>query len=108
MARTEAAFREVNEAIARTARRSGTTEAHFICECSDLACAEHVPLGLAEYEALRADPTRFLLAPGHHAPGYERVLDRTGSHESVEKLGSTMRTIARRLDPRSRPQPEIT
>jgi hypothetical protein len=108
MARTESAFREVNEAIARTARRSGAAEAHFVCECYDLECAERVPLGIAEYDALRADATRFLLVPGHHAPGYERVLDRSDSHETVEKLGSRMRRIARRLDPRARPQPEIT
>ena len=108
MARTESAFREVNEAIARTAGRSGAAEAHFVCECSDLECAERVPLAVDEYDALRANPTRFLLAPGHHAPGYERVLERSGSHETVEKLGSTMRRVARRLDPRARPQPEIT
>src|SRR5947208_2900686 len=60
-ARTESAFREVNERIAENAHRfdSGSTE--FICECDDSTCSERVEITLEEYERVRADGTRFLL-----------------------------------------------
>jgi hypothetical protein len=108
MARTESAFREVNEAIARTARRFEAGHVQFICECSDPECAERVSMALREYEALRARPTWFVLAPRHHQPGLERLIERTADYEKVEKVTPTLRRVVRRLDPRSRPQPEIT
>jgi hypothetical protein len=108
MARTESAFREVNEAIAGTAARFGSGDAYFVCECADPECAQRVEMTLPAYDELRADPTRFVLAPEHHVPGRERVVGRTADYETVEKLGARMRRIVRRLDPRARPQPEIT
>ena len=42
MARTESAFREVNEAIAKTAERFEATEADFVCECADPDCAHRI------------------------------------------------------------------
>src|SRR5947208_1090693 len=53
-ARTESAFRDVNERIAENAQRfdSGSTE--FICECNDSACSERIEVTLGEYERVRA------------------------------------------------------
>ncbi len=102
MARTESAFREVNEAIARTAERFEVDDAHFICECSDAACADRIPAELDDYEEVRSEPTRFLHAPGHRAPGVELVVEETGDYDVVEKRTRTMRRIVRRLDPRTR------
>jgi hypothetical protein len=101
MARTEAAFREVNEAIAETAARFDADEVDFICECADPQCAHRVTAELDEYEEVRAEATRFLLAPGHHEPEVERVVERNGEFDVVEKVVPLMRRIVRRLNPRA-------
>ncbi|MDX6453376.1 MAG: hypothetical protein QOH16_3425 [Gaiellaceae bacterium] len=101
MARTEAAFREVNEAIAETAARFESEEADFICECADPACAHRVTVDLEEYEEVRADGTHFLLAPGHHQPKVERVVERTGEFDVIEKVTPLMASIVQRLNPRA-------
>jgi hypothetical protein len=104
MARTEAAFREVNEAIAETAARFEAEEADFVCECADPRCAHRVTAELEDYEEVRSEPTHFLLAPGHHKPEVEQVVERTGEFDVVEKVTPLMARIVRRLNPR--PDPE--
>ena len=111
MARTESAFREVNEAIAETAERFEAEEADFVCECADPQCAHRVTAELDDYEAVRAEPTHFLLAPGHHEPDEAQRLrcaagnvERTGDFEVVAKVKPLMASIVRRLNPR-RPDP---
>jgi hypothetical protein len=103
IARTESAFREVNEAIAKTAERFGADEVDFVCECADPDCVHRVTAQLEEYEEVRAEPTRFLLAPHHHEPTVERVVERTSEYDIVEKVERTVARIARRLNPRARP-----
>jgi hypothetical protein len=100
-ARTESAFREVNERIAENARRfdSGSTE--FICECNDSACSERIEITLEEYERVRADGTRFLLAPGHGDGSIEKVVDHRGHFVVVEKVQTAARALVRRLNPRA-------
>jgi hypothetical protein len=103
MARTESAFREVNEAIAKTAVRFEAEEAEFVCECADPECAHRVTAELDDYEEVREKPTRFILAPGHDEPEIERVVDSEGEYVVVEKFGETIRRIVRRLNPRTSP-----
>jgi hypothetical protein len=100
MARTESAFREVNEAIAETAERFQAEEADFVCECADPQCAHRVTAALEDYEEVRAQPTHFLLAPDHHQPEVEQIVERTGEFEVVEKVTPLMARIVRRLNPR--------
>lgn len=101
IARTESAFREVNEAIARTADRFDAEEADFVCECADPECVHRVTAALEDYEDVRAEATHFLLAPGHHEPRVERVVQRTGEYDVVEKFETTVARIVRRLNPRA-------
>ena len=101
MARTESAFREVNEAIAETAARFEAEEAEFICECADPQCVHRVTADLEEYEEVRSEATHFLLAPGHHEPEVEHVVEQTGELEVVEKVAPVMAKIVRRLNPRA-------
>jgi hypothetical protein len=101
MARTEAAFREVNEAIAETAARFDADEADFICECADPQCGHRVTAELEDYEDVRSDGAQFLLAPGHHEPKVERVVDRGEEFDVVEKVAPLMARIVRRLNPRA-------
>jgi hypothetical protein len=101
MARTESAFREVNEAIADTATRFLSEEAEFVCECADPHCADRVTAELEEYNEVRSEGTYFILATDHHEPTVERVVERTGAFEVVEKTAPIMARIARRLNPRA-------
>lgn len=103
MARTESAFREVNEAIAKTAERFESTEADFVCECADPHCAHRITAELDDYEDVRAEPTHFLIAPGHDVPRIERVVARNDGYHVVEKFGATIANIVRRLNPRAHP-----
>lgn len=102
-ARTEAAFREVNERIAENARRFEAGSTEFICECDDPRCTERVEATLVEYEAVRADGTRFLVAPGHSDKTIEQVVARNDGFAVVEKVQETARAVARRLNPRAKP-----
>ncbi len=101
MARTESAFREVNEAIASTAARFDAQQTDFVCECADPGCAHRLTAELDEYEEVRSEPTRFLLAPGHEEPRIERVVERNGEYHVVEKFGAVVTPIVQQLDPRA-------
>jgi hypothetical protein len=85
VARTESLFRDVNERIAETAKRLGAEYAEFVCECADPECSERFQAQLEEYEEVRSDGTRFLVAPGHEEPKYDRTVERSQEHRVVEK-----------------------
>jgi hypothetical protein len=100
-ARTEAIFREVNEAIAKTAVSFDASEADFVCECADPDCAHRVTASLESYEQVRSDGTHFMLVPGHEEPSVERVIDRTpATYWVVEKFSEVLSRNVRRLNPR--------
>jgi len=99
-ARTEAIFREVNEAIARTAKGFAANEADFVCECADPDCAHRVTASLQSYEQVRSDGTHFLLVPGHDEPTVERVISRTPAYWVVEKFSEVLSRNVRRFNPR--------
>jgi hypothetical protein len=107
-ATTEALFRDVNERIAESAERFDATESDFVCECSDPNCTHRVSASLKEYEQVRAEPTTFLVAPGHEAADIERVVSDRGHFRVVEKFRAAMRRTVVRLDPRNRPAPGET
>ena len=65
IARRESLFRDVNERIAETAENLGSEDAVFVCECAAAGCDERLPAQLDEYQQVREDGVRFLVAPGH-------------------------------------------
>jgi hypothetical protein len=99
LARNEAFFREVNERIREVADRFGGDEYEFVCECSDPNCSARISLTAAKYERVRANGTRFVLAPGHEVPSIENTIADEGDHVVVEKRGEAGAT-AEELDPR--------
>ena len=102
IARAEALFRDVNERIAEAAERFDSTEAAFVCECSDKTCTERVDASLDEYERVRSDGTHFLIRPGHEDTRVERVVERRGDRVAiVKKFNAAIAKAVRRLDPRS-------
>jgi Tfp pilus assembly protein FimT len=102
IARTEALFRNVNERIAESAARFSADTTRFVCECSDQTCTDRVDATLVEYEEVRAEPTHFLLRPGHEDTRVERVVERRGRrHAVVQKFNELVARNVRRLDPRA-------
>lgn len=105
VARNEARFREHNEwAKASNAahRWVDPPVPDWSCECGWENCHEPVRVSVAEYEAVRSNPTRFLVVPSgdHVAPEGERVVERHANHWVIEKVGLAAAT-ATALDPRS-------
>jgi hypothetical protein len=103
LADNESLFREVNERLKELGESFSVVaeRAEFICECGDAECTERVSLTLGEYEAIRAEPTRFLVRPGHVAPDIEVVIKEDERHAVVEKRDPEAVEIAERFDPRS-------
>jgi hypothetical protein len=104
VAQNQATFREANEGIEQAARENDVDGGGlpFICECSDTACVKILRVKLADYETVRATPTHFICAPGHHraAEGWGSVIDRRDGYDVVEKIGDAA-AVAEMLDPRS-------
>jgi hypothetical protein len=96
--KNEGLFREVNERIGEI---SQGTPAEFICECGDKDCRSPVRLSTAEYERVRAEPTRFLVRPGHEMPEVERVVERHEQFFVVEKDEGGPAALAVETDPRT-------
>jgi hypothetical protein len=90
LALNEALFRDVNERIREISDTFGQKDAtyNFLCECSDPMCAEKVVLTPAEYEHVRAESTRFVVAKGHAMPEIESVVEQARDHVVVEKEGA--------------------
>ena|SRR5438477_12246937 len=101
LAKNESFFRQVNERIKDVADGlEGAQSYEFLCECSDPGCTERIELKRTEYEWIRANPARFVLARGHAAPEIEQVVERNHDHVVVEKRGIAAR-IAAKLNPRT-------
>ena len=87
--RYEELFRRVNERVAELNELFGhlLPKAVWTCECSRLECIERVETTQAEYEAVRANPGRFLIAPSdeHISAETDYVVERTERFWVVEK-----------------------
>jgi len=108
LAKNEALFREVNERVVDVTQsfaRSldlGDEIDGFVCECSDPLCLDRVgPLTVEEYEAVRRDARRFIIAPNHQAPDVESVVEKRQRYWIVEKSEGIPSEVARERDPRS-------
>jgi hypothetical protein len=103
LAQNEALFREVNEKVEAVAAVHGSDDHvyEFYCECSNADCSLQVPATLADYEAVRAHPRRFLIRPEHWLPDIETVAEKTEAWWVIEKEGEAGRFVEH-LDPRSR------
>ena len=102
LARNENLFREINERVREIAAAHGR-DAHlysFHCECSNTDCTLRVTVELADYERVRAQGNRFLVATGHDLPEIERVVEQAGSWWMIEKEGDAGE-LAEQLDPRN-------
>jgi hypothetical protein len=105
-ARNEAIFREVNERIVELETGLTGNGPHdpllvgFVCECPREDCNETLEVTRSQYEAVRGNPLRFLVLPGHEDGDIAHVVERHSSYLVVEKEGEAGE-IAREQDPRS-------
>jgi hypothetical protein len=76
-----------------------TEKLSFYCECADPHCFDRVYLTAPEYEAIRADSSRFAVVPGHVYPEAETVVEEADGYDVVEKI-KHVRGITERTDPR--------
>lgn len=97
---SEAVFREINEAIERGQWPGDESDqASFRCECARLGCTQIIEMTVADYEVVRANPRRFVVAIGHEQPEIETVVERKGDYAVVEKRDEAAH-VARETDPR--------
>jgi hypothetical protein len=99
----EILFREVNERLAGMRNPAVDLAGHFdfICECANRDCDARVALTVAEYEAVRAEPTAFVLRPGHELAEIESVVTKMDRFSVVRKLAGEPAELAIEHDPRS-------
>jgi hypothetical protein len=101
IAANEAAFRDVNEGIARGQwPGEGDEPRGFRCECARLGCNRLIELSPRDYERIRSHPRQFVLAAGHELPEVEVVVETGDGYVVVEKIDETGRA-AEAADPRS-------
>ena len=98
----EALFRAVNEQIEKLNQQlRAPDDMHVVCECGDAQCVERLSISTSDYERVRKDPRRFVIAPGHEIPDVETVIEKRGGFHIVEKVHEEPERIAEQTDPRS-------
>jgi serine/threonine-protein kinase RsbW/stage II sporulation protein AB (anti-sigma F factor) len=90
-------LRRINEAI-EEGRVTVDGPVAFVCECGRLGCDALVELLLDEYEAVRSDARRFLVAVGHEDP--DDVIDGRHARYVVTGKRGSAADAAMRSDPR--------
>ncbi len=103
--RNEAIFREVNERIEELDAKFGQVARDamgliVVCECGLGTCAGQFEVTRPQYEAVRADPKRFLVLPGHEDQRIERLIEQHADFSVVEKFVHEA-DVAVEHDPRS-------
>jgi hypothetical protein len=98
----EILYRAVNEKIEGLNEAFGTVTEKMIavCECGDGSCAQQIELDVPAYERIRADPTLFVVKPGHEEPDIEAIVERTDAYYVVRKLPGGPAELAADTDPR--------
>jgi len=97
VARNQATLRRLNEGM-KAERADGVIA--FRCECGQLGCNRLIPLRRAQYEAVRLNARRFVIAPDHVVAELEHEVERHAEHAVVETYPHTS-DFAERTDPRS-------
>ena len=99
----ESIFRQVNEQIESLNRDFAAEERTMtaVCECANGDCTERLQISISAYEAVRADPRRYVIVSGHATPEFESVVDGGDGYEVVEKTAGPAAELAEETDPRS-------
>lgn len=105
IANNESRFRDINESLRRDlAKLPGQPDAvPFVCECGLSSCAGTIEITVDEYEAIRANPRRFIVLAGHEIPDVEHVVTSTRVYTVVEKKPE-VGPLVDATDPRHEPR----
>jgi len=97
----EAIFRSVNEQVRTITKTLSTPDLTMkvVCECGARNCADHFEIGPAAYADVRADPTLFVVKPGHDLPDTETVVAKNQIFWTVRKNPGIPAEIAIATDP---------
>ena len=90
LAENEILYRRVNERIEDLNEALdvvASMDGEWVCECADANCATRITATIAEYESVRANPRRFIVAPGHVDREIEHVVRGNERFTVVEKEG---------------------
>jgi hypothetical protein len=88
VAQNEDRARSFNERLERDDRGRGADGvAEFVCECGNADCSQTIEMPIAEFEGVRSNPKRFVVALGHKADDVEVVIEKKPSYTVVEKVG---------------------
>ena len=104
IAANEALFRAVNEKIDDLNSVFATVTETFmiVCECGDSGCGDQIEVDARTYEGVRADPTLFMIVPGHEVVEVESIVDRHENFDVVRKRpGTPGEAVAVATDPRA-------
>lgn len=86
LAENQRAFRVGNERLRGVLEATaGDEPIPFLCECMDDTCVARVEVTLKDYEGIRAEESRFLIARDHPTLPGERVVRDNGRYQVVEK-----------------------
>jgi hypothetical protein len=103
-AKNQSLFREVNERVKdlNDSFHVFTSISDWVCECANDDCFELIEMTTREYEGVRGDGSRFVVAPSeqHVWPEAENVVERFANYWIVEKI-ELAGQIAEARDPRS-------
>jgi hypothetical protein len=90
-AKNQSLFRAINERV------NDINKTHdlwlrlsdWFCECPGYNCTTRIALTPQQYEAVRANPTHFIVAPSkeHLVPDVERVIQQRERYWVIEKVG---------------------
>ena len=99
-ARNQAMFRAVNEKIRDLNETFAVFTGTFTiaCECADSHCVGTIDVEPADYEAIRANPRRFAVLPGHLDTSIEHVVTEAEGYQVAEKRGKAA-AVAEVLSP---------
>jgi hypothetical protein len=101
-AQNEVLLRRYNEHVEAERLLTQPTLSEWVCECADEKCVQPVKLTIAEYEAVRAEPTHYLVGTSdeHVAPEIEYVVRREPRYWVVGKIGVGAEISRREQEPR--------
>jgi hypothetical protein len=86
-------IRDANEAIERLNVKLNTdaVRLELRCECGDLACLEQISPTHAEYEAVRAYGSRFIVVVNHENPETAAVISQNESFAVIDVVAGDAR-----------------
>lgn len=86
-AQREVIAKDVNDVIVEGVGASADGTVSVLCECGRDHCEEWLAVDAESYALTQSDDTLFVVAPGHQALAFERVVKHSPTYFLVNKVG---------------------